>query len=602
MKTLLALIAACTLHAGAQSITTKSYDNSRTSANTAETTLTPAAVRAKGMRKLPSIPVVGDRNGMEAQPLVLNGIMFLPSMANVIRAVKATDGTGVWQTPQLCPPVNWDPPITNQGNNNRGSRNDMWHVNDHFGMLSTGVIDSDTGKLYQVATCSNNGSGSFESTTQRMFVLDTATGNVLANTLLSGSSNGMNYQDALRKQRSGLLLWQKGATKFVIALAGSFSENGPQASGWLLAFDTFDNQFKAALSTKAGGWMSGEGPAEDMTTGLIYLGLGNGPFDGVTRFGEAALQVQFTPPAANKAATLKVLHAWAPFSDNARTCSAVYPANKVAGASAPSIVPGGSMPMAANCSAQWGDQDAHLTGTLLAAQHLYITAGKDGITYVFPTAAFPSTKPADFANAKANCAKIAMYEAGWDLGSDPCPVSAPALNVFPGGKTRHQHSPIVQAVVDGVTYLLFFAENSPLQAWRLNADGTLTFIARGAEMASPNAPANAQFGQFGGMPGGFGSVSSNSGRTAIAWYSIPQGDANKGDPVPNAPNNYYTNGNLVAYDLSGLAALAGTGNMIPTLWTSDTYRYNKFSQPIVWNGQVYLPNYNGSVDLYALGQ
>ena len=597
MRDLLALIAACALCAGAQSITTKSYDNSRTSANTAETTLTPAAVRAKGMRKLPSIPVVGDRNGMEAQPLVLNGVMFLPSMANVIRAVKATDGTGIWQTPQLCTPVNWDPPITNQGNNNRDSRNDLWHVNEHFGMLSTGVIDSDTGKLYQVATCSNNGSGSFESTTQRMFVLDTATGNVLANTLLSGSSNGMNYQDAPRKQRSGLLLWQKGNTKFVIALAGSFSENGPTASGWLLAFDTFDNQFKAALSTKAGGWMSGEGPAEDMSTGLIYLGLGNGPFDGVTRFGEAAMQLQFTPPAGRTAAAFKVLHAWAPFSDDARTCSAVYPANKVAGASAPSIVPGGSMPMVANCSAQWGDQDAHLTGTLLAAQHLYITAGKDGITYVFPTAAFPDTKPADFANAKANCAKIAMYEAGWDLGSDPCPVSAPALNVFPGGTTRHQHSPIVQAVVDGVTYLLFFAENSPLQAWRLNADGTLTFIARGAEIASPNAPANANANAFGGMPGGFGSLSSNGGKTAIAWYSIPQGDANKGDN-----GTYYTNGNLVAYDLSGLAALAGTGNMIPTLWTSDTYRYNKFSQPIVWNGQVYLPNYNGSVDIYALEQ
>ena len=595
MKALLILIAACTLCAGAQSIPTKSYDNARTSANTAETVLTPAAVRAKGMRKLPSIPVVGDARGMEAQPLVRDGVMFLPSMANVIRAVRATDGAGVWQTPQLCPPVNWDPPITNQGANNRGSRNDMWHVNDHFGMLSTGVVDTDTGKLYQVATCSSNGSGSFESTMQRMFVLDTATGNVLANTLLSGTSNGLNYGDAPRKQRSALLLWQQGGTKFVIVLAGSFSENGPQANGWLLAFDTFDNTFKAALATKAGGWMSGEGPAEDLATGLIYVGLGNGPFDGVTKFGESTMQVQFTPPTATKPAVFKVLHAWAPFSDDARTCNQVFPAVKIAGDSAPSTdaistsaalsnVPGANMPMAEDCSAVWGDQDAHLTGTLLVAQHKYVTAGKDGITYVVPTGAFPDTRPADFANPKANCAKVAMYQAGWDLGADSCPLQAPALNRLPGNKTRHQHSPIVQAVVDGTTYLLFFAENSPLQAWRVNADGTLTFIARGAEMASASVPS--------GMPGGFGSVSSNAGKNVIAWYAIPLGDANR----------TVTTGYLAAYDLSGLAALAGTGNMIPTIWKSAVYTYNKFAQPIVWNGQVYLPNYAGSVDLYGLSQ
>ena len=583
MRTLLALLTACTLCAGAQSISTKSYDNARTSANTAETVLTPAAIRVRGMRKLPSIPVVGDARGMEAQPLVANGLMFLPSMANVIRAVNVGDGSGVWQTPQLCIPVKSTPQA------------DMWGINDHFGMLSTGVIDTATNKLYQVATCSSDGSGSFASLTHRMFVLDIRTGAVLANALLQGSSQGMNYADAPRKQRSALLLWTYNGAKFVLVLAGSFSENGANATGWLLAFDTFDNTFKAALSTKAGGWMSGEGPAEDLATGLVYLGLGNGPFDGATKFGESTMQVQFTPPTATTAAALKVLHAWAPFSDDARTCNQVYPAVKLAGDSAPSTdavttsaspadVPGARMPMAEDCSAVWGDQDAHLTGTLLVQQHLYLTAGKDGITYVVPTGAFPDTKPADFADPKANCAKVAMYQAGWDLGADSCPLQAPALNRLPGGKTRHQHSPIVQAVVDGTTYLLFFAENSPLQAWRVNPDGTLTFIARGAEMASASVP--------NGMPGGFGSVSSNAGANAVAWYSIPLGDANR----------TVTTGYLAAYDLSGLAALAGTGNPIPTIWKSAVYTYNKFAQPIVWNGQVYLPNYAGSVDVYALGQ
>ena len=27
--------------------------------------------------------------------------------------------------------------------------------------------------------------------------------------------------------------------------------------------------------------------------------------------------------------------------------------------------------------------------------------------------------------------------------------------------------------------------------------------------------------------------------------------------------------------------------------------YNKFNPPIVWNGQVYVPNYNGGIDVYG---
>lgn len=551
-------------------VSTKSYDVARTSETRSEKTLTTARVRA-GLQMQPRIPCIGDARGCEAQPLIDGTVMILASEANVIRGVRPEDGAGIWQTPALCTPVR---SIT---------ENDMWRVNDHFGMLSTGVIDPPTHKLYQVATCSSDGSGAHQSMTQHMYVIDTRTGNVLANTLIDATSNGQRYATAPRKQRAALALWSQNGTKFVIVAAGSFAETGDNATGWILAFDTFDNQVKAAVSTRAGIWMSGGGPSID-DDGLIYLGVGNGPFNGTTTFGEAVMQLQFTPPTATVPAKLSVLHAWAPYSDAARTCANAQLTqpkamlmNKISGDSAPTDPPPGArMPMNTDCGAQWGDQDAHLSGTLLQKSHLYLTAGKDGIGYLTNTSNFPDSHPADFANPKANCAKVKMYQLGWDLGIDSCPASLPGLNRFPGGKTRHIHSPLAQYLApDSTQYVLAFAENSPLQAWRVNKDGTMTYVARGTEMASAQSTA-----QHGGMPGGFCSVSSDQGANAIAWCAIPDNDANR----------TVTTGRLVAYDLTNF-----TGGQIRTLWTSEQFVFSKFSQPVVYNGHVYLADYAGSV-------
>ena len=565
---------------GQQPILTKSYDNARTSANMSETILTPAALKAQGMTKLPNIPVIGDARGMEAQPLVdvigigatpqppfIYSVMILPSEANIIRGVDPATGTGIWQTLQLCVPIKAVP------------ANDMWGTNDHFGMMSTGVIDADTHKLYQVAFCSADGSGNYPTgVVQRMFVLDTRTGAVLANTLLTGQSNGFNYQDAPRKQRAALLFWQLNGVKFVMVMAGSFAETGANATGWLLAFDTFDNQFKAALSTHAGGWMSGQGPAEDPATGLIYLGLGNGPYNAKTAFGEATLQIEFVPPTATTAATLAVAHPWALFLDTLRT-SSTAPTPAITGTANMPGMAMGSTPALLTGPA-WGDQDAVLSGTLLLDYNLYVTAGKDGIAAVIDTTKFPDTAVLDFADPKANCAKVRLYWAGWNQNADPCPTDQRALNL--GGKTRHQHSPIVQYKSDkGNTYLLFFAENSPLQAWRVNANGTLSYVGLGTEYASA--------GVANGMPGGFCSASSNKGADAIAWCSIVVGDANR----------TMTTGFLAAYDLTVLDNMA-PGGTIPTIWKSDTYSFSKFSQPIVFNGQAYLPDSAGSLMRFGL--
>ncbi|SEB38917.1 hypothetical protein [Terriglobus roseus] len=556
------LLLCATISASAQNVLTKSYDVARTSENRSETILTPAKV-AQGMTMLPRIPCIGDARGCEAQPLIDGNVMILASDANVIRGVNPIGGAAIWQTPQLCAPVRSIP------------GNDMWRVQTNFGMLSTGVIDADTHKLYQDATCSSDGSGSQQSMQQKMFVLDDRSGTVLASTILDATSNGQRYSAAPRKQRSALALWSRNGTKFIIIAAGSFTESGPDATGWILAFDTFDLKVKAALATRAGIWMSSQGPAID-SDGFIYAGAGNGSFNGTTDFGEASMKLQFVPSTATTAASLSVVGAWAPFSDSSRECGNVQLTNaKVQVSAVTGATPGAQMPMNSGCNSQWTDQDAHLSGTLVERFHQYITAGKDGIGYVVPTRSFPQTAPADFKNPKANCAKVALYEFGWDLGIDPCPVKLSTLNQFFGGKTRHQHAPIAHYTApDGTFYLLMMAENSPLQMWRADTGGIYHFVGRSAEVASPQSTGN------GGMPGGFCSVSDSNGANAIAWCSVPNGDANR----------TVTTGFLYGYDLTKLIA-----GQPPLIFKSEQYTYSKFSQPIVHNGTVILADYAGSV-------
>src|SRR5580693_6634686 len=116
---------------------TRSADNSRSGWNPNETQLTQASVGTKGLSRLTIIPVIGDARGIEAQPLILpnvstalgtRDVMVLPSMANVVRGVDAHDGSGIWQT-TLGMPITGSQAI------------DSHQINQHWGCLSTGVID-----------------------------------------------------------------------------------------------------------------------------------------------------------------------------------------------------------------------------------------------------------------------------------------------------------------------------------------------------------------------------------------------------------------------------------------------------------------------------
>jgi hypothetical protein len=449
----------------------------------------------------------------------------------------------------------------------------------------------------------------------------------------------------MRKQRSSLVMTNINGRKTVFFAYGTVLETGKNAAGAIIAFDVASNTITAFLPMSegigAGIWMGGQGVAAD-SDGFLYGVTGNGSFNGVNDFGETIFKAQYTPPATGSTkGSLAIVGHWSPYSDAGRvgkdpTQSGPPPpvTAKLAGESAPSeemsaMPVGGSMSASLKGAkvvttfdqntgaavplvypadpkdAAWNDEDLGSAGCTLIAKSakrplqktgLLLCSGKDGIGYVLNTSNMGNTMPSDFANAKANCAKLAAPPV-WLTASpgpvDPCPQDTTTLNFMPWGKTRHLHMTPVQyqSPTRGMT-IFVWGENSQLHAWQMSATGALTYLAQSDEVASIES-----FNSPGGMPGGFCSLSSNNNAlgTAIVWCSIPYGDGNA----------QITNGRLLAYDAENFITNTANGNKsLKVLWDSQRfgipYIYNKFMPPIVWDGQVYLPNYNGGVDVYGV--
>ncbi|MFZ0481176.1 MAG: hypothetical protein WAL71_18700, partial [Terriglobales bacterium] len=313
---------------------TRSADNSRSGWNQHETILTQASVESKGIVRATIIPVFGDARGMEAQPLVLphvktargtRDVMVLPSMADIVRGVDAHDGSEIWQ-------VTLGMPVT-------GSQNiDSHQINQFWGCLSTGVIDADTQRLYQVCWVSPDDTGSPQSARYFMFVLNVADGSQVVPKVLIGPSGKQGFNATMRKQRSSLVETNVNGMKTVFGCSGTTFETGPGASGYCFAFDAASNTVSALLAMTAGEgagvWMAGQGAVAD-AQGFLYVVTGNGDFDGVSQWGESFLKLKYTPSSGGVAASLQVVDHWTPWTDFARTGqTAAAAAAKLAGVSA----------------------------------------------------------------------------------------------------------------------------------------------------------------------------------------------------------------------------------------------------------------------------
>jgi len=614
-------------------VLTRAYDNSRTGANPKETTLTQANVAQRGIKRLTSLTIDGDARGIEAQPLILpkvkmadgkvRDVLVLCSMNNSVRAFDANTYDVLW-TISLGTPVNGSNAI------------DMHQINDHWGILSTGVIDPQTQILYAVAWISPDGTP--KNGVHSIFSLHLSDGS-FANPAVSlkdvsyttPSGSVQKYGDTMRKQRTSLALATIGGHKTVFFASGTVLETTNGAAGWIFAYDVATNKISAALAMSAGYgagiWMAGSGLCVDKD-GYIYGSTGNGSFDAKNDWGETIFKVKYDYAAK----TLAVVDWWTPYTDSGRIGkdpTKSFPPSaqpKLAGVSAPSEEaragqtetteaprPTNSMaerdltharsvgplmyvkPQNINTGA-YSDEDLGSAGVSLIPEYgAVLAAGKDGIVYEVNQRNMGKTVPADFANAATNYAKLLQppYWYTYYPGPvDAAPQDSSTLDFLFQGKTRHMHSTSVQYTSPVHGKMLFcWGENSNLRAWGMAPNGKLTYLAQSAEVASANSTNSP-----GGMPGGFMSLSSNRNKpgTAVLWALIPYGDA----------NSTITNGRLIAYDPDNFVTNGDGSQGIRVLWDSEkwavTFVYNKFNVPVVSGGKIFVPTYDGKVDVYGL--
>jgi hypothetical protein len=617
------------------SITTRSYDLARTGVNNNESTLTATAVRVKGIVKLFSIPIPDDPR-LEAQPLAVGGVhlasgqtrdlILQATMGNWIYAFDAETGAQIWGK-FLGRPIAGTTAIDGH----------MTNVN--WGILSTPVIDEQEGIICACAWISEDGTalkgqhflvalriadGSFA---QPMLNLE---GAVYAPKGLPSQK----FVSTQRKQRAGLALTQK----HVLVPFGTIAESATTARGWLLAIDAKSWVIAATWCSTVTGfgggiWQSGSAPAVG-PDGSIYVVTGNGsfsPHDG--DYGESILRLQLR---TTKPASIDVVSWWAPWTDAGRTGRAVVADDDVAlpsnvsktavvghakrmgmamhassmremehvkittGANEtdPLIAPSVANLVASMSGSIWDDQDFGSGGPVyVATAGAVLAAGKDGILYTLDATALGNTQSADLApgHYASNYAKLRaqpILYTYYDPTMQPAPQSPDALNKFVDGATRHLHgTPLLfQSATHGIMHFVG-GENSALRAWTIAANGSSTYQAGSNEIASAQSPRPS-----GGMPGWSITLAANNGADGIIAAMIPYKDSN----MTLSP------GRFLIYDAQNFVANPDGSKRMQVLWDSENwgpehaFTHPKFNRPVIWNGRIYRPTYDGRLDVYGL--
>jgi hypothetical protein len=243
-----------------------------------------------------------------------------------------------------------------------------------------------------------------------------------------------------------------------------------------------------------------------------------------------------------------------------------------------------------------GDEDLGSGGALPLprsltgfAKSVIVGGGKDGIYYVLDSANLGQTQRTDFAPARiaSNWAKLLSppWAATFNgIGLDLAPTQLDTLPSAVGGYTRHIHgSPVGYKSPDHGFMLFVQGENDTVQAVRLNADFSLTWIAAGQEVASQGMPPP------GGMPGGMLVLTAQAegDNTAVLWSLMPwYGNA----------NSTVTPGRMVAY---GANWVNEAGPNLIKLWDSANwginYMHAKFNILTPFNNRLFVPSYDGRI-------
>jgi uncharacterized protein YjdB len=554
-------------------ITTWHVDNNRSGLNPNETSLTPANVAPSTFGKLFSYLVDGYAY---AEPLLMSNVTINGATHNVLYVATENDSVYAFDADKYGPPL-WQVSLLNSGETPLTGAS----VRPNQGVTSTPVIDPATNTIYVVSAQKSSGSNA----SYRLNALDIATGSPkLAAVTIQASVPGTNSTAV-----AGTVSLPGGCVQraaLLLANGNVYLGFGSCHSGWLLAYDTKtltqvgvfnsspDLDGEGAYGGAGGVWMGSGGPIAD-AAGDIYVSTGNGPYDGLTAYGDSILK--FDP-------SLKLLDHFTPEDFGFMNCN---------------------------------DSDLASGGLLMVpGSGQIVGGGKMGKLYLVNTANLGGEQPKD-----AGAAQTLFVEQGI-AGSQPYPSSCTDSDVhgnpLPNGKTYYVGGPNdsngdtnngvnsyeifgTSAYFNGSIYLGVTPTNAAapgvVRQFAYAAPGVLTPTQEFTSLSvSQQQPLNTR----GTTP----FISANGTNDGILWV-IDQGQPLQ-TPDPGGP----TSATLIAYDAQNLAHELYDTNMN----SADVPGYGiKFSSPVVANGKVYIstghdpysssnpiPNPQGEIDVYGL--
>ncbi len=246
-------------------ITTGQYNNSRDGNQSGEAHLTQANVaRLKPHCLLPTTDEV------LTQPLIYSNKVLVTSNDNKVYAYSAScPSTLLWGSGQLGMPSTMMAPVA------------------VIGIVATPVIDASTGVIYVLADIAG---------AWKLYALNVGDGSTFhAAVTISGSANGLTFDGSVASCRTALTL---SASKIFFGCGGQ-CETGqvtPCNGGWIFCYAASDLSSCGVFATETtssqlgGIWMSGGGISID-GSGNLWFSVGNGDFNGTTRWGESILKL-----------------------------------------------------------------------------------------------------------------------------------------------------------------------------------------------------------------------------------------------------------------------------------------------------------------------
>jgi len=551
-------------------VLTRHNDSSRTGANLNETILTPSNVNKDHFGKLATRVVDGN---IYAQPLIVSQAKVAGRRTPVNVAVVATEHNSVYAfdaddtRPASATALIWKTGPAVLGQHIESS--DLYtsigspecsDLTTEIGITSTPAIKmtGHEGVVFVVAKSRRGGQYS-----QRLFALNLADGAKLGSISIEGESRGtgvgsnisaegadatIRFDPKLQLNRPALLL---DGNILYIAFGGHCDQG--KYHGWVFAYDVSDPKAPKKIDafcntpngtglrseSRAGIWMSGEGPSVD-SEGNIYFVSGDGTYNGSTDFGNSLVKARLA-------------------GGKIRIGDWFTPENQE---------------LLKNKDVDFGSTGA----VLLPNSHLLLAGSKDGRIFLLDRE--------NLGKGDSPALEAIQVTHEPDLRPDP--------PLF-----YNLHGTVIWARAHEI-FAYFSGEEDPVKQYKLipDADHGWRFAPGGAYRSSENCPAkpncvaapypNFPNGMFGHadrdsiwMPGGVMALSANGDvdGSGVLWVAMPYSvNANHG----------VVRGVLRALDASDISK--------PELWDSEHTgndrdrlgEFAKFCPPTVANGKVYV--------------